>query len=606
MAKDSSFSFEEAAVTIPSPASVQLESGGRFQARFHGNANYLRFQHEYFGDEMIAAFVSRNYAPGELLERMWDGEYAGKWLDGAIRTAVNMRDEELLATVDIFVQSLLQYQQPDGYFGIKLPTDRKLNSWEQDWDLWNQWNCLIGLLTHYELRGAESSLHAAAKLGKWITTTYGPVTEVNRDFINGRTNGGMTNVVVIGQLTRLYRHTGDEELLVFVKQVIDVFPPIRQMLRSGEPFLFHPYMLGAVLLGVVDYSRIVKDPEILARVEQVWDVLSTEHMFPTGSLGEREDLDDDPIRDVPDGQLQETCATTEWIFLTMRLYEITGDIKYIAALERTSYNALLGAQSDDGMKWCYWMPMRYSKHFLHGPTRCCFWSGPRGVARIPQMIYASQGDTLYVNFFESSLSSIQVNEGIIHISQHSSFPEEGWSRIVIKAPPSWEGAIKVRQPGWAKSFTVRLNGELATTMDQPESYHHLQLAGNRNNELEIAFDLELELDALDEAFVMRRGPEVLALDTRDNIDTWLGKEDELITLPRGIRLLPFDESKRYQWAGPLTGERRRYFVKVSDARTDDLRGVVLTPYADAGNDGAAFRTAFPKDAESSYPGNWNE
>jgi hypothetical protein len=35
-------------------------------------------------------------------------------------------------------------------------------------------------------------------------------------------------------------------------------------------------------------------------------------------------------------------------------------------------------------------------------------------------------------------------------------------------------------------------------------------------------------------------------------------------------------------------------VYLDDKRTSELRGVVLTPYADAGNEGAAFRTVFPQ------------
>jgi len=34
-------------------------------------------------------------------------------------------------------------------------------------------------------------------------------------------------------------------------------------------------------------------------------------------------------------------------------------------------------------------------------------------------------------------------------------------------------------------------------------------------------------------------------------------------------------------------------VNLNDMRTSEPRGLILTPYADAGNEGAAFRTVFP-------------
>jgi DUF1680 family protein len=399
------FGFEDSAVAIPSPASVQLGPEGRLGERYEGNINYLHYQHDHYGEFMLESFATRHYSPGSQLERIWDGEYAGKWLDAATRTAVNSGNDAQLAMVDAFAASLRKYQQPDGYMGIKLPTDRALGEWEQAWDVWVQWNSMIGFLTHYELRGERASLEAASGVGDWIVKTYSPIEDAR--FLRGGI--GFTNTAVIGQLVRLYRHTGDEDLLEFVRQVIQHYPPIQQMLSSGEPYLIHPYMLSAVLGGVVEYAQVTRNSEILAKVEQVWDVLVRDHLFPTGSLGDREDLSDGPLKDVPGAQLQETCATTEWIFFTQSLYAITGRAKYAEALEQTSYNALLGAQSADGMKWCYWTPLRYSKHFLYGPTRCCFWSGPKGIARLPQLIYATKGNAVYVNFFETSSATLKTS-----------------------------------------------------------------------------------------------------------------------------------------------------------------------------------------------------
>ena len=590
------FSFEDAAITLPSPASVQLDPEGRLGERFGGNINYVRYQHDHYGEFMVESFATRHYSPGKQLERVWDGEYAGKWLDAATRTAVNTGDDAQLAMVDAFVASLRWHQQPDGYMGIKLPTDRDLDLWEQDWDLWCQWNALIGLLTHYELRGERASLEAASGVGTWIVKTYGPIEKRNSSFFLGRITGGLTRVVVIGQLVRLYRHTGNEDLLEFVGQVIQHYPPIQRMLSSGEPYLVHPYMLNAVLMGVLEYAQVTRDYEMLAKVEQVWDVLVRDHLFPTGSLGNREDLQEGPLKDVPDAQLQETCATTEWIFLTQSLYAITGRAKYVEALEQTCYNALLAAQSADGMKWCYWTPLRYSKHFLYGPTRCCFWSGPKGIARLPQLIYATKGNTVYVNFFETSSATLKTSGGQVHVTQDSEFPDNGKSTLTLKTPSGWDGTLRIRVPGWATAFQAKLNGSLVPNNSDVDGYCDINLQDSREHQIEIQFDIPLMLEQLSgNDYAMRRGPEVLSIDARDNIDTWLGPHDDLITIPEKIELLPIDSGRRYQWAGPIDTHlsRRRYLVKVHDKRTSELRGVILTPYADAGNEGAAFRTVFP-------------
>jgi len=573
-----------------------LDPEGRLGERFQGNINYVRYQHDYYGEDMLEAFASRHYWPGKLLERAWDGEYAGKWLDAATRTAVNTGNNAQLAMVDAFAASLRRHQQPDGYMGIKLPTDRVLNDWEQDWDLWCQWTTMIGLLTHYELRGERASLEAASRVGTWIVNTYGPIENKKSSFFQGRVTGGFTRVVIIGQLVRLYRHTGNENLLEFVGQVIGHYPPIQQMLSSGKPYLFHPYMLSAVLTGVVEFAQVTRDYEMLAKVEQVWDGLAGDHLFPTGSLGDREDLSDGPLKDTPGGQLQETCATTEWIFFTQSLYAITGRAKYVEALEQTSYNALLAAQSADGMKWCYWTPLRYSKHWFHGPTRCCFWSGPRGIARLPQLIYATKGNAVYVNFFETSSATLNTSGGKVHVTQDSKFPEIGNSTVTLKTPPGWKGTLRVRVPGWSMDFQAKLDGSLVPNDSDVDGYCDVNLQDSREHQIEIQFDIPLVLEQLSgDNYVMRRGPEVLSIDVRDNIDTWLGAQDDLITIPADIVLEQIKSYRKHQWPGPTEakGSRRRYGVKLNDGRTSEPRGVILTPYADAGNEGAAFRTVFP-------------
>jgi hypothetical protein len=94
------------------------------------------------------------------------------------------------------------------------------------------------------------------------------------------------------------------------------------------------------------------------------------------------------------------------------------------------------------------------------------------------------------------------------------------------------------------------------------------------------FDIPVTVsDFLDAHYgIIVRGPEVLAVDQRDNPALDL----DLIRLREQIILRSI---------GPVNG-RRRYQGEVTvDSRPVQ---VVLTPYADCGGDGARFRTAFPK------------
>ena len=568
-------SFLETAVRVPSPGSVHLQPESRLGARFRGNIDYVRYLHERYGEEMLEAYTVRHYAPGKLLELVWDREYAGKWLDAAVRIAVNTGDEDQLAMAGDFAASLRGCQQPDGYVGIKLPADRDLDDWEKGWDLWNQWYALTGLLTHYEYYGDPVSLEAAGHLGDWILKTYGPIEDGNAHFLEGEGR----SMTVIGQLLRLYWHTGNEDLIDFVRHAARFYAPVGRMRSSREPELMHPYMLSAILGGMADLAHLGQDHEILAWVEAVWERMAGDHLYPTGSLGLGESLRENAPNDEPDKAHQETCATAEWIFFTQRLYGITGHVKYIEALENTCYNALLAAQSTDGMKWTYFTPLRYHKDWFHGPTKCCYWSGPRGIARLPQLVYATKDNAIYVNFFETSHAMLATRGGEVHVTQDSEFPEVGKSTVTLKAPLGWKGTLRIRRPRWTTEFQIKLNARVVPNAGDMKGYCDVRLQESREYLVGMHFDIPFVREEFAGGYLMRRGPEVLAIDVRDNIETVLN----WISFPEEVVPQPTDSD----------GTRRRYCADLEYRSSGEPRRLMFTPYADAGNEGAAFRVVFP-------------
>ena len=571
--------YTDAGVTLPQPGSVYLDPSSRLGERFYGNVDFIKYLHEEHGERMLEAFASRAYTPGGFLEDVWDREYGGKWLDAAIRTAANTGDKSQLATVDAFAAGILARQQANGYVGIELPTDRKLNLWEQQWDLWNQWYALTGFLSYYEFRGDEKYLEAASHVAGWIVEEFGPIENENARFLTVGDLDGGTNVAVIGQLVRLYRHTGNEKLTEFVGQVLEHYIPIQRMISTGVPELTHPYMLSAYLGGLAEYADAIQDYKTLAWVEYIWQRMANDHLYPTGSLGEGEKLRPGDLKDKPDAAFQETCATTEWIFFTQSLYTITGRAKYVEALETTFFNALLAAQSQDGMKWCYFTPLRYHKDWMHGPTNCCFWSGPRAVARFPQLIYAVKGDKVHVNFFETSRATLATGSGEVIVAQESEFPLNGQSKVTIESASNWSGSLCIRIPTWTTEFSVLVNEEPAQNSTDENGYYNVTLPEAKKHDVTVRFDIPIVREPFADSFFMRRGPEVLSIDARDNMQTHL----DYVAFYEGMDLQPAISD----------GSRRRYSSDLLYATSPRIpRNLMFTPYADAGNNGARYKTIF--------------
>ena len=581
---------------VESLAIEHVRMTGRLGQRHLGNGPYLEYLHDqahpwrdvpqdkerakrWKKDERIGRDFMLEQFTKRSLERTrgFEGEYAGKWIDAASLMVANTADQGLAKKLESFVEVLRKAQDQDGYLGIEPPERRG-----SEWDMWNQWYALWGLLSHYEYRGNRQSLETASRLGAYILANYSPP-NAKMDLFKGAWAGGCT-VDVIDQLVRLYRHTGNDGYLKLAGYASANFGPIEEMRARQVPVLSHAYVLCAYLGGLVTLNQVTGNQGELAWLEKVWEGLDRNHLFPTGSMGLRERITDKPLADLEGQHLQETCATVEWLLYSHRLYEATGRIRYLNAIEDTVYNALLAAQSPDGAKWAYYTPLsstRKGKEFFVGPTMCCFWSGPRGIARMPLYLFHLDADGLRVEFYESASAQFTWQGSTVTVHQRSDYPSSGNVDLRLDADRPIKLALKLRLPDWAANVRASINGEPVGQPLKAGQFAELKRTWKNNDRLALAMDMAVTLKALPAGTVcIKRGPEILSADARDNpgldlntIALAAADIPELTTLPAG-------KNGRRRYACPMN---------VNGAP----RAIVLTPYADAGNDRAGYRSSFP-------------
>ena len=270
------------------------------------------------------------------------------------------------------------------------------------------------------------------------------------------------------------------------------------------------------------------------------------------------------------------------MLLNERLYGATGDVRYVNRMEDSVYNALLAAQSVNGEKWTYFTPLRYQKKFMVGPTACCYWSGPRGLARLPGYVYSAEPGGLRVDLFEAGAATARVRGTTVQLRQRTTFPAEGRTVVEVSADEPVEFALAIRAPEWARAPAIAVNGKSFKGRAGADGYFRVRRRWSRADKVSVRFEIPAALRKLRTyGSAVARGPEVMSIDARDNRDLDL----DAVVLPARIVLSPADSS-----AG-----RRRYRATVTVA--GNPREVILTPYADAGNDGARFRTVFPVQPE---------
>ncbi len=557
------------AVVPLSPRQVTLE--GSLGRRHERNIDYLLHLHEQHGPMMIQAFAQRGQRDPE---RPWDGEYAGKWLDAAALSAASGSRQAFASLVRSFANQLAATQEPDGYMGIE-PAPRRGRA---PWDIWNHWYAITGFLTCAQELDAPALIDPARRAANWLVEHYGPTPGSDDDrFFRGAWGGGC-NVAVLDQLARLLPFTdNDPRLLHFIQAAARHYPPFDRMRRIRQPNLSHAYVVTAGLGGLVEFARYSADYDDLPWIQDVWTVLHDRHLFPSGSLGFNESLTDAPTTDMADGKLQETCATVEWILLSHRLYCATGQPRYADAIERAAFNALPAAQSLDGMQWTYFTPFRYRKRYFEGPTRCCYWSGPRGIARLPTFLYTLDAEGLRVDLYEYSTATIELKGTSITIRQRPDL-SGGVISIDLRIPTPRSFTLKLRLAPWMNKPELHLNAR-PIHPEMAGGYLVLNRHWQPGDALELRFAAAVQTHRLgDGSLLAQFGPWILAVDEQDNPDLDL----DSVRLPASLVVQPL---------GSDAGGRLRFTAELLVASIS--RRVTLITYADAGQTNHRFRAAFP-------------
>jgi len=570
------------------PRCDQVTLTGRLSARYQGNLKYLEHIYATREDWMLEPFRYRGMdwvlepLRNKKAELAWAGEYAGKWLDAAVLSASDAGDEQLGQAAARFASELIAAQESGGYLGIELPARRGQGS---DWDVWNVKYAMAGLLTCFETSKDKASLDAAVRCGEWLINEFGMVSAADHPFFSSTMNGG-ANVIILDQLARLYRFTEERKFLEFANAVVAHYPPLERMRSTYQAPIWHAYNLASYLGGVVELAMASNSKTELIWVEKVWEDITRRHLYPTGSLSFSEHLSETAPNDTPveNGEParhhQETCATVEWLLFNALLYQATGRARYMERMEQTIYNALLAAQSLDGLQWMYFTPLRYEKRWFTGPTSCCYWSGPRGIARLPGWVYALDNEGLRVNLYESGEATLQLHDSAVAIKQISLYPDSGKVTLDVKPAVPVTFTLRLRIPPGTSELQFKLNGQPVLPDSAEDGYFGFRRIWSQGDSIEMEFDVPVTVkDFLGANYgIIVRGPEVLAVDQQDNPALDLDR----LTLREQIILRSI---------GPVNG-RPRYQGEVTvDGQSVQ---VVFTPYADCGGDGARFRTAFPK------------
>ncbi len=521
---------------------------------------------------LLAGYLKK---PGQ---QEWIGEHVGKWLDAATLAWVYSGDAALRQKLDQVAAQLIGTQEADGYLGTYIPSKRFGLFPGADWDVWSHAYNMIGLLTYYRYTGDEAALAAVRRMGDLLMATF----PSRKSILAAGTHEGMAATSVLEPVVELYRLTGDERYLDFARYIVRAYdepggPAIVKSLLDGRGVdrtaNGKAYEMLANLMGICDLARVTGDRRLLEAVTNAWTDITVNRLYLTGTASMFEHFPQDhDLPNADDDHVGETCVTTTWIQLNLKLLEVTGGAAFGDEIERSLYNHLSAAQNPRGDDWCYYTALDGSKHYDKGIT-CCHSSGPRAMALAPSSAYLQGEGFVCVNTFEASRVRLLVGGQPIELVQEADFPRAGQSVLTVHAPQAVRFALRVRVPEWAAPLRMGEREYGAGWATLPER------AWNDNDQVHFSYALRGRVIRGDYANFSRVafawGPFVLAADAALNPKV---ESTEALKVNADVEPSLLDAKGGLQFGaqakGPWSGNEMR---------------IELVPFADAGSSGGGYR-----------------
>jgi DUF1680 family protein len=503
----------------------------------------------------------------------WAGEHAGKFLHAAANTWLYTSDERLKTLMDRVAHELIATQLPDGYLGT-YTDDKRWTSW----DVWVHKYNLIGLISYYQATGYGPALDTSRKIGDLLVRTFG-AGPGQLDIIASGTHVGMAATSVLEPMVNLYRFTGDRKYLDFCEYLVRSWGQpngpkiIASVNSSGSVFKTanaKAYEMMSNLVGLAELYRLTGNPLYLKTVEVAWKDIADHHLYIDGTTSASEHFTDDAVLPGEESSnVGEGCATVTFLQLTWQLLRLTGGVQYAEELERTVYNALLGAQDARTGNICYFTPLNGKKSATPG-INCCVSSEPRGISMIPQLTWGALGDGAAVLLYVPGTVKLETKAGLVTLESKTTYPIDGSVELTIRPSRPSRFPLFLRVPAWTTRY--RANGIAGT----PGQFLTIDREWKSGDTVRIEMDMTERLVPGGSSYpynvAVVRGPQVLAIEETLN----RGERDFQAAGPRTaqLKLAPASEQLPQNWFG-----KQAYRMEATIAGKP--RDLLLVPFADA-------------------------
>ncbi len=495
-------------------------------------------------DYLTAPFFEKTERGGK-----WQSEFWGKYMHSAMPYLKYTGSAKLKASVDRGFQRMLSTQEANGYIGNYPEALRCADGW----DVWGMKYTMMGLLHYYDGTKDEKALAACRRVCDYVIGEIGPNGKRGRALWQSGRFSGMASSSILEPVMWLYNRTEEKKYLDFATYIVkgmteaEKGPRLADLALKGVSVAERNLKVGPVdsrynrlkayemiscYQGLLEYYEATGRKDLLdAAVATGNQIIANEVNLAGGCSSSELWFNGAQKQHIPHTFPQETCVTTTWMRFCEKLLELTGDLKWADQLERSFYNAYLGALAMDGREFAAYLPLSGSRY--HGMDHCamhincCTANGPRGFLCFLKTLFRAKGNEMIFNFYSSAVVKDTLANGKkVAFDMYTRYPRGEHVRIVSHTEGCGKVPLKLRIPSTVGEGTVVYLNAKPLAGVKPGTYLTIDHEWKLGDVITMDFELPVVAHtqpADNPHFVaFTRGPILLArdsrLDTRDQTE----------------------------------------------------------------------------------------
>jgi len=516
--------------TVPNLATVPLSGvslhDGLFRRAMQDNITYLLGS--FSVDEMLRPFRERAGKPVRPGLRppiaFWDttlpGSSAGRFLMGAANTLRWIEHAELRTAMNAIVDGIEECRAPNGYI-MAYPEDMILLSERGGYT--RAW------VTHGLIEAGLSGNPKAFPLLRGFYDWFDKSPGLPK-MMRGGTQGiqGM-----VGNTRMFFTPVGKPEDIQVIQRYYQENYWLEGLAKHDKDIVWqYPYdrphnYLITDFEAYLDIYRATGDKRYLDAMNGAWDLYhdNWEHVGGSIAITEFGEFPPQSYRlnaQFPFCETGETCGSVFWARFNQRFQLMQPEQeKFANEIEKSIYN--IGLANQVGSRGIiYHARLIGMKGDLPVPlctNSCCEGQGTRLLGSLPEYIFSTAPDGLYVNLFEPSSIKWSQAGAEMQVTMSGNFPMSPDVTLAITSSKSAQAKIRIRVPAWAAaSMQITVNNEPAAS-GKPGTYVTLDRAWSTGDTVRFTLPMELKLtryvglDKIEghERFALEYGPVLLAL-----------------------------------------------------------------------------------------------